>query len=86
MIYKILFTKQAQKDYDKVKASNLKSRAYKILSALQDDPIAPPKEKLIGLENTYSKRINIQHRIVYQVFEEEKTVKIIRMWSHYGDN
>lgn len=86
MSYKILFTKQAQKDLEKVKHSNLKEKAFVLLSALREDPFQPPLEKLTGTENTYSKRLNIQHRLVYQIYESEKTVKVIRMWTHYGDN
>lgn len=86
MSYKIVFTRQAQKDYEKVKSSNLKDRVFRLLTSLKEDPLQPPREKLTGLEATYSKRINIQHRLVYEVFEAEKTVKILRMWTHYGDN
>lgn len=86
MSYKIVFTKQAQKDFEKVKTSNVKDRVRKLLELLKEDPLQPPREKLTGLESTYSKRINIQHRLVYEVFEAEKTVKVIRMWTHYGDN
>lgn len=85
-MYKIVFTKQAQKDYEKILNSNLKTKVYNILSVLESSPLSPPKEKLLGFENVYSKRINIQHRLVYQIFEQEKTIKIIRMWTHYGDN
>jgi toxin YoeB len=85
-MYKSLFTKQAQKDAKKLSASNLKKKAEEILDILQSEPFCdyPPYEKLIGdLTGSFSRRINIQHRIVYQVVEEEKIVKIIRMWTHY---
>ena len=86
MSYKIAFTKQAQKDYVKVTASQYKEKVFRLLSVLEDNPFQPTWEKLVDLENTYSRRINIQHRLVYQIIEEEQTVKIIRMWTHYGDN
>lgn len=86
MSYSIVFTKQAKKDLEKVKASNLKSKALQLLRVVQEDPLQPPLEKLTGLDATYSRRMNIQHRLVYEVIEAEKTVKILRMWTHYGDN
>lgn len=86
MSYTIVFTKQAKKDLEKVKSSNLKSKALQLLQVLRDDPLQPPLEKLTGTVATYSRRMNIQHRLVYEIFEEEKTVKVIRMWTHYGDN
>ncbi len=85
-MYKILFTKQAQKDAKKLSSSNLKKQAEEILEILKEDPFKeyPPYEKLIGdLTGAFSRRINIQHRIVYQVYEKEKIVKVIRMWTHY---
>jgi len=85
-MYKLVFTKQAQKDAKKLSASNLKMKAKEILDILQSEPFCeyPPYEKLIGdLTGAFSRRINIQHRIVYQVIEEEKIIKIIRMWTHY---
>ena len=84
--WKLLYTKQAQKDAKKLKASGLKSKAIQILKILEINPFqdSPPYEKLIGdLSGAYSRRINIQHRIVYQVLPEDKIVKIIRMWTHY---
>ena len=84
-MYKIVFTKQAEKDLRRVAASPLKNKALRLLSVLEDDPYLPPWEKLVDLENTYSRRINIQHRLVYQIDEPTKTIKIIRMWTHYGD-
>ncbi|MBN2089019.1 Txe/YoeB family addiction module toxin [candidate division KSB1 bacterium] len=84
--WKILYTKQAQKDAKKLSASGLKPKAEEILKILETDPfkVPPPYEKLLGdLSGAYSRKINIQHRIVYQVLKEEKIVKIIRMWTHY---
>ena len=85
-MYKLLFTKQAQKDAQKLKSSNLKTKAEEILQILKAEPFQdyPPYEKLIGdLTGSFSRRINIQHRIVYQVLEDEKIVKVLRMWTHY---
>ena len=85
-MYKIVFTKQALKDAKKLSASNLRSNAEKIIQILEKDPFLnyPPYEKLLGdLNGAFSGRINIQHRIVYQVYKKEKIVKIIRMWTHY---
>lgn len=85
-MYKILFTKQAQKDSKKIASANLKNKVIDILELLKKDPFCeyPPFEKLIGdLSGSYSRRINIQHRIVFQVIEEEKVVKVLRMWTHY---
>ncbi|MDX9800298.1 MAG: Txe/YoeB family addiction module toxin [Spirochaetia bacterium] len=85
-MYKVLFTKQAQKDAKKLSSSNLKKQAEEILEILKEDPFKeyPPYERLIGdLTGAFSRRINIQHRIVYQVYEKEKIVKVIRMWTHY---
>ena len=85
-MYKIVFTRQAQKDAKKLSGSNLKKSAQKLLEILKDDPFSssPPYEQLLGdLTGAYSRRINIQHRLVYQVFEKEKNVKVIRMWTHY---
>jgi toxin YoeB len=85
-MYELLYTKQAQKDARKLAESNLKKRAQEILALLEKDPFAdyPPYVKLLGdLTGAFSRRINIQHRMVYQVYEEQKKVKIIRMWTHY---
>ena len=82
----LMFTKQAVKDAQKIKEAGLKDKASMILDILRDNPYQspPPFKKLVGdLEGTFSRRINIQHRIVYQVYENEKVVKIIRMWTHY---
>jgi len=83
---KLVFTKQAQKDAKKLSQSNFRNNAEKILELLKEDPFKayPPYEKLLGeLSGAFSRRINIQHRIVYQVYEKEKIVKVIRMWTHY---
>ena len=85
-MYKLLFTKQTQKDARKLKSSNLKDKAEKVLEVLKNEPFCdyPPYEKLIGdLTGSFSRRINIQHRIVYQVLEDDKIVKVLRMWTHY---
>jgi Txe/YoeB family toxin of toxin-antitoxin system len=85
-MYKLLYTKQAQKDAKKLASSNLKKKAIEILSLLEHDPFAeyPPYEKLIGdFTGSFSRRINIQHRVVYQVLEDKKVVKVLRMWTHY---
>jgi toxin YoeB len=82
----IVFTKQAQKDAKKIAASNLKTQTQRLLEILAINPFQdpPPFEKLVGdLSGAISRRINIQHRLVYQVYSEEKTIKVIRMWTHY---
>jgi len=82
----LYFTRQAQKDARKLASSNLRPQAEKLLTILEGDPFAnpPPFEKLIGdLAGAYSRRINIQHRLVYQVYRDRKAVKILRMWTHY---
>lgn len=82
----LVFTKQAQKDAKKLKASGLKPKAERLLEILELNPYQspPPFEKLVGdLAGACSRRINIQHRLVYQVLEDVKTVKIIRLWTHY---
>ncbi|MCK4715853.1 MAG: Txe/YoeB family addiction module toxin [Candidatus Marinimicrobia bacterium] len=87
MKWKLVYTKQAQKDAQKLNHAGLKEKSLNILDILQHNPFQspPPFEKLIGdLSGVYSRRINIQHRVVYQVYKEKKTVKIIRMWTHYG--
>ena len=80
------YTKQAQKDAKKLASSGLKAKAQTLLAKLEKDPWQnpPPFEKLVGdLSGAYSRRINIQHRLVYQVLEAEKAVKILRLWTHY---
>ena len=84
--WKVVFTRQAQKDARKLATGNLKARAEEILAVLEEDPFkSPPRfEKLVGdLEGTYSRRINVQHRLVYQVLREDRVVKVLRMWTHY---
>lgn len=84
--WEIVYAKQAMKDAKKLAASGLKPRALELLAILEGDPFQnpPPFEKLVGdLAGTYSRRINIQHRMVYEVFTKEKTVRILRMWTHY---
>ncbi len=85
-MYKLYFTKQAQKDAQKIKQSGLKDKVEDLLGKLQINPfIRPPSyEKLVGdLTGSYSRRITIQYRLVYQVYEDQKAIKIIRMWTHY---
>ena len=85
-MWTLYYTKQAQKDARKLVSSGLKTNAQQLLTILQSDPwqTPPPFEKLVGdLTGAYSRRINIQHRLVYQVLEEEKAVKVLRLWTHY---
>ena len=85
-MWKIVYTKQAQKDAKKLSSAGLRPKAEKLLKILKKNPWQKPPsyEKLVGdLAGAYSRRINIQHRLVYQIIEEEKMVKVIRMWSHY---
>ena len=87
MSWRIVFTKQAQKDAKKLSATGLRSKAENLIQILRENPyqVPPPYEKLVGdLAGACSRRINIQHRLVYEIIEAEKTVKIIRMWTHYG--
>ncbi len=87
MTWEVVFTKQAQKDAKKLASSGLKNNAKKLLDIIQKDPYQnpPPYEKLVGdLSGAYSRRINIQHRLVYQIYEEEHTIKVIRLWTHYA--
>lgn len=86
MSYNVVFTKQAQKDAKKLKGSHLAAKARELIEVISENPFAspPPFEALVGdLKGAYSRRINIQHRIVYQVIEDGNTVKVIRMWTHY---
>jgi toxin YoeB len=85
--WRLFFTKQAQKDARKIARSNLRPQVEKLLSLLEEDPFQKPPsyEKLVGdLTGAYSRRINIQHRLVYKVHRSQKAVKILRMWTHYG--
>ena len=84
--WRLVFTKQAQKDAKKIAHSGLKPQAERLLDILKENPYKnpPPYEKLLGdLNDAYSRRINIQHRLVYQILDDIKTVKVIRMWTHY---
>ena len=86
MTWELVYTKQAQKDAKKLSASGLKNKAQVLLKIITDNPFQnpPPYEKLVGdLSGAYSRRINIQHRLVYQVYEKEHSVKVIRLWTHY---
>ena len=86
MSYELIYTKQARKDAKKLKASPLAAGAKELLAIIQRDPFSdpPPFEALVGdLKGAYSRRINIQRRLVYQVLEEQKLVKVLRLWTHY---
>jgi toxin YoeB len=85
-MWQLQFTKQSQKDAKKVASSGLKPKAQELLEILRNDPFAdpPPFEQLIGdLSGAYSRRINIQYRLVYQVLDKERAVKVLRLWTHY---
>jgi toxin YoeB len=85
-MWRLFFTKQAEKDARKLSASGLKPKAEALLAVLAEDPFKtpPPFEKLIGdLAGAYSRRINIQHRLVYQVLADQQSVKVLRLWTHY---
>ena len=84
--WRIVFTRQAQKDTKKLAAAGLRPKAEALLAVLRENPYQtpPPYEKLVGdLAGAYSRRINIQHRLVYQVLKDMRTVKVIRLWTHY---
>jgi len=84
--WKLVYTKHAQIDAKKLVASGLKNKAKSLLEIIEKDPYQnpPPYEKLVGdLSGAYSRRINIQHRLVYQVYEKEHVIKVIRLWTHY---
>ena len=86
MSWRVVYSRHAQKDARKIAKSNLKKKTIELITVLEQDPFQnPPQfEKLIGdLEGAYSRRINIQHRLVYQVLTEEHVVKVLRMWTHY---
>ena len=86
MNWQLVYTKQVQKDAKKLASSGLKPKAQELLAILAEDPFQrpPPFEKLVGdLAGAYSRRINIQRRLVYQVLEEDRVVKVLRLWSHY---
>jgi len=84
--WKVVFTKQALKDAKKINSAGLKDKTTKLLDLLENNPYQNPPsfEKLVGdLSGAYSRRINIQHRLIYQIYDDLKTVKVIRMWTHY---
>lgn len=86
MTWELVYTKQTQKDARKLVSSGLKNKAQSLLNIIQNDPYQnpPPYEKLVGdLAGAYSRRINIQHRLVYQIYEKQRVVKVIRLWTHY---
>jgi Txe/YoeB family toxin of toxin-antitoxin system len=85
--WELVYAKQAIKDAKKLAANGLKPKALELLAVLANDPFQnpPPFEKLVGdLAGAYSRRINIQHRLVYEVFADEKTVRVLRLWTHYA--
>lgn len=85
-MWQVVFTKQAVKDSKKIKEANLKDKVQELLDILSENPFKnpPPYEKLVGdLTGAYSRRITIQHRLVYEVFENKKIVRVLRMWTHY---
>ena len=86
MSWGLVYTRQAQKDAEKLAAAGLKSKAQALLAVLAENPYQSPPafEKLVGdLSGAYSRRISLQHRLVYQVLDDTKTVKVLRMWTHY---
>ena len=86
MSWEVVYTKHAQKDAQKLAASGLKAKAQELLAVIKENPFQtpPPYEKLVGdLAGAYSRRINIQHRLVYAVLQEQRIVKVLRLWSHY---
>ncbi|MBM9536741.1 Txe/YoeB family addiction module toxin [Desulfobulbus alkaliphilus] len=86
MTWDIVFTKQAQKDANKLAGAGLKPKAQKLFEIIRENPFQkpPPYEKLIGdLVGAYSRRINFQHRLVYQVYQQERIIKVLRLWTHY---
>ena len=87
MSWRLVYTKAAQKDARRLASAGLQEKALKLLELLEEDPFStpPPYEKLVGdLAGASSRRINIQHRLVYQVLEQERVVKVLRMWTHYA--
>ncbi len=87
MKWQVVFARHALKDAKKLAATGLREKAQELIEVLGQDPFQnpPPFEKLVGdLEGAYSRRINIQHRLVYEVFKKERTVRVLRMWTHYG--
>ena len=87
MTWTLYYTKQSKQDARKLVSANLKEKAQELLLIITENPYSnpPPYEKLVGdLNGAYSRRINIQHRLIYQVLKEEKAIKILRLWSHYA--
>ena len=87
MSWRLVYTKAAQKDAKRLASAGLREKTLRLLALIEQDPLStpPPYEKLVGdLAGAYSRRINIQHRLVHQVLEEEHVVKVLRMWAHYG--
>lgn len=85
-MWKVVYTRQAQKDAKRISDTGLKENTLELLQILERNPFQnpPPFEKLVGdLTGAYSRRINVQHRLIYQVYKKERTVKVIRMWTHY---
>jgi len=85
-MYRIVYTKIATKDIPKLKSAHLDEKAKSLIEIIKENPLQnpPPYEKLVGdLNGAYSRRINVQHRLVYEVYESEKTIKIISLWTHY---
>ena len=86
MVWQLVYTKQAQKDAQKIVQAGLKKQTQELLDILVQNPLQPhpPYEKLLGdLKGAYSRRINIKHRLVYQIYRESRIVKVIRLWTHY---
>lgn len=84
MAYRIIFSKRANKDGQKIKQAGLTGKVKKLIEIVSENPYSPPYEKLVGdLQGLYSRRINITHRFVYEVLEEEKTIRVLAMWTHY---
>lgn len=84
-MYRVLFTKQAQKDAKKIAASGMRAKVEDLISVIAENPFRnpPPYEKLVGdLSGAFSRRINIQHRLIYQIYDNEKAIKVMRMWKH----
>ena len=85
-MYSFKYTKQAMKDAKLLKRANLKEKAQKVLDQIAIDPFSPPTKKLSGdMDDYYSRRINLQHRLVFEIHEDIKVIKVLRMWSHYDD-
>ena len=86
-MYEIRLTRQAEKDPERILLSNFQDKVRRLMATLESDPFQPPFEKLVGdLAGAYSRRINLQHRLVYRVEEDTKRVIILRMWTHYSEN